>query len=119
LLLDTGAAANQLDSALCQTLASNVRPVLVDTKRNTGADGHHQLTQRGTLPSLVLGPDTWQGLPVQVAPFFQPTSGRALSYQGILGYPFLGQGGLVSFHYGRRQFYHLMPAQNSAIADVS
>lgn len=86
---DTGAAANQLDAALFYTLAPSAQPVLVDTEQNTGVDGHHQFTQRGTLPSLVLGPDIWQDLPVQVALFFQFTSGWALVYQGILGYPFL------------------------------
>ncbi|MGI4735063.1 MAG: retropepsin-like aspartic protease [Janthinobacterium lividum] len=109
LLLDTGAAANQLDEVLCRTLAPDARPVLVDTEHNTGVDGHRQLTQRGTLPSLVLGPTTWKALPVQVTTLYQPISGRALAYQGILGYPFLSQDGLVSFHYGRQQFYSLTP----------
>jgi hypothetical protein len=111
LLLDTGAATNQLDEVLYQRLPPGVRPVLVGTERNTGADGHQQLTRRGTIPSLVLGADTWQGLPVQVAPLPHPTYGRALAYQGVLGYPFLSQGGRVSFHYGRRQFYHLTLVQ--------
>jgi hypothetical protein len=81
--------------------------VLVDTEQNTEVDGYHQLTQRGRLPR----PDTWQSLPMQVVSFFQPTNGRALAYQCVLGYQFLSQNGLVSFHYGRLQFYYLMPAQ--------
>ena len=109
LLLDTGAAVNQLDAALCQTLAPASRPVLVDTQQNTGVDGHHQRTQRGTLPRLQLGPVTWHDLPVQVASLASPTDGRVTAYQGLLGYPFLSQDGLVSFHYGRRQFYRLTP----------
>jgi hypothetical protein len=48
---------------------------------------------------------------MQVVSFFQPTNGRALAYQCVLGYQFLSQNGLVSFHYGRLQFYYLMPAQ--------
>jgi len=110
LLLDTGAATNQLDAALCQALAPSTRPVLNGTERNTGADGRHQLTQRGTLPRLLLGPTTWRDLPVQVVPLVQPT-GRALAYRGLLGYPFLSQDKLVSFHYSRRQFYSLTPKQ--------
>jgi predicted aspartyl protease len=110
LLLDTGAATNQLDVALCQALAPGTRPVLSGTERNTGADGHHQLTQRGTLPYLLLGANTWHDLPMQVVPLVAP-AGRALAYRGLLGYPFLSQDKLVSFHYGRRQFFSLTPKQ--------
>lgn len=110
LLLDTGAATNQLESAICQRLAPGVRPVLIDTEQNTGVDGHHQLTQRGKIPSLLLGSTTWHDLPVQVTPPIKPSSGsRPPAYHGLLGFPFLSQDGLVSFHYGRRQFYKLIP----------
>lgn len=111
LLLDTGAATNQLAAALCQRLAPDIRPVLSGTERNTGADGHHQLTQRGTLPSLLLGSTTWHDLPVQLASYPPTPDGRSPAYQGLLGFPFLSQDGLVSFHYGRRQFYKLNAAQ--------
>jgi predicted aspartyl protease len=111
LLLDTGAATNQLAAALCQRLAPDARPVLVDTEQNTGADGHHQLTQRGTLPNLLLGSTTWHDLPVQLATYPQPAGGQPPAYQGLLGFPFLSQDGLVSFHYGRRQFYKLTPTK--------
>jgi predicted aspartyl protease len=109
LLLDTGAATNQLESAICQRLAPSIRPVLIDTEQNTGVDGHHQITQRGKLPSLLLGSTTWHDLPVQITPPIKPIGGRPLAYRGLLGFPFLSQDGLVSFHYGRRQFYKLIP----------
>jgi hypothetical protein len=60
LLLDTGSVGDNLDAAFCQTLAPANRPVRQGTDYTTGASGQCQLTQLGTLPSLVLGEVTWQ-----------------------------------------------------------
>lgn len=108
LLLDTGASVNQLDATLCQTLAPSERPATTGSEQNTGANGHHQITQRGTLPNLLLGSNTWHSLPIQVAMLAQPVGGRVPAYQGILGFPFLSQDRVISFHYGRQQFYSLV-----------
>lgn len=108
LLLDTGAMGNNLDAAFSQGLAPAVRPRVLGADRLVGTSSH-QPAQRAVLPELQLPPTAWYNLPVLLAPPARPSSGRALSYQGILGYPFLSQDGVVSFHYGRRQFYSLTP----------
>jgi hypothetical protein len=65
--------------------------------------------QRAILHELKLPPTAWLDLPVVLAKLAQPTSGPALPYQGVLGFAFLSQHVVVSFHYGRRQFYTLTP----------
>jgi|GEM_PF-3419411 len=109
LLLDTGSVTDELDATFCQKLAPASRPVLHGTDFTTGANGQRQLTQRGQIPSLLLGETNWERIPVQIFRFAQPASGQALPYQGILGHPFLLQQQVVSFHYGRRQLYSLVP----------
>ncbi len=109
LLLDTGSVTDDLDATFCQTLAPASRPVLRGADFTTGANGQRQPTQTGQLPSLTLGEADWQRIPVQVFPFAQPASGRALPYQGVLGHPFLLQQQVFSFHYGRHQLYMLTP----------
>ncbi|WP_198172767.1 pepsin/retropepsin-like aspartic protease family protein [Hymenobacter ginkgonis] len=110
LMLDTGAAASNLDTAFCQTLAPADQPTSGRREPIAGSDNHQQLAHQGTLPTLLLGSTTWQNLPVVVFPLSQPVSGRALGYQGILGYPFFIQHKVISFHYGRQQFYSLTPS---------
>ncbi|MGI4835954.1 MAG: hypothetical protein ACRYFK_21075 [Janthinobacterium lividum] len=63
------------------------------------------------LPSLRVGTTEWRNLPVVLAPPVRYHSGKALPYQGILGGFFLSQEPLVSFHYGRGQFYFLTPTR--------
>lgn len=110
MLLDTGAANNDLDAAFCQKLAPRERPTQLGTEPITGSDGHQQLAQRGVLPTLVLENITWKAASILVFPYVRPITGRTLAYQGVLGFPFLSQDQIVSFHYGRRQFYSLTPA---------
>ena len=107
LLLDTGAANNDLDAAFCQTLAPREQPTRLGSELVTGSDGHQQVAQRGVLPTLVLENTTWKAAPVVIFPYARPITGRALAYQGTLGFPFLSQDQVISFHYGRRQFYSL------------
>lgn len=109
LLLDTGAPTNQLDTSFCRTLAPPYRPRPGAAEPLTGADGHRQLVRRSVLPEVVVGEIGWHSLPVMLAEFARPASGQPLPYQGVLGYPFLSQDKLVSFHYGRQQFYSLVP----------
>ena len=109
LLLDTGAVTDDFDAAFCQGLPRTAQPVLSGTDPITGADGHAQLAQVGHLPSLRLGTELWQRTPVKVFAFAQPRSGQPLAYQGTLGYPYLLQLQVFSFHYGRQQLYTLTP----------
>jgi hypothetical protein len=109
LLLDTGSVRDDLDATFCQTLAPANRPVVQGTDFTTGASGQRQRTQLGTLPSLVLGQETWEQIPVQVVRYAQPTKGGTLAYQGTLGHPYLLQLQVFSFHYGRQQLYTLKP----------
>lgn len=109
LVLDTGAALNSLDLAFIQQLAPAQRPRLLGTTEPYVGLGGQQQAQRATLPELILPPTAWHGLPVVLAKLAKPASGRALPYQGILGFTFLSQNMVVSFHYGRRQFYTLTP----------
>lgn len=109
LLLDTGAMTNSLDVAFVQQLAPAQRPRLLGTTEPYIGLGGQQQAQRATLPELILPPTAWHGLPVVLAKLAKPASGRALPYQGILGFTFLSQNVIVSFHYGRRQFYTLTP----------
>ena len=108
-LLDTGAATNQLDARFCRTLAPADRPTAQGTAPLTGSDGHPQVAQVGILPEVVLAGTAWRQMPVQVLAFARPASGRPLAYQGTLGFPFLSQDHVISFHYGRQQFYTLTP----------
>lgn len=109
LVLDTGATLNSLDLAFVQQLAPAQRPRQLGTTEPYVGLGGQQQAQRATLPELVLPPTAWRGLPVVLAKLAKPTSGRPLPYQGILGFTFLSQNVVVSFHYGRRQFYTLTP----------
>lgn len=108
-LLDTGAGANHLDQDLSRTLPATDQPRLTGTDQAWGTAGPAQIVRQAILPRLQLGATAWQGLLVMLGSFARPSSGRPLPYQGILGYPFLSQDSLVSFHYGRRQFYVLSP----------
>jgi hypothetical protein len=114
LLLDTGSAANQLDTTFCRTLVPPYRPRPGAVEPSTGADGHRQLVRRSVLPEVVVGEIGWHSLPVLLAGFARPANGQPLPYQGILGYPFLSQDKVVSFHYGRQQFYSLVPTLPSS-----
>ena len=110
LVLDTGAQSISLDLTFVQQLAPAQRPRLLGgTEPFTGVGGGQQQGQRAVLPELILPPTAWRELPVVLAKLAQPTSGPALPYQGILGFAFLSQSAVVSFHYGRRQFYALTP----------
>ena len=108
-LLDTGAGTNHLDQALSRTLPATDQPHVTGTDQAWGAAGPAQAVRQAILPRLQLGATEWKGLPVALTSLARPSSGRPLPYQGILGYPFLSQDGLVSFHYGRQQFYVLSP----------
>ena len=110
LVLDTGAQSISLDLAFVQQLPPTQRPRLLGgTEPLTGVGGGQQQVQRAVLPKLILPPTSWRELPVVLVKLAQPTSGSALPYQGILGFAFLSQNAVVSFHYGRRQFYSLTP----------
>ncbi|TDN38274.1 pepsin/retropepsin-like aspartic protease family protein [Hymenobacter sp. UV11] len=115
-LLDTGAADNQLDTTFCRTLPLPDRPQPGAAEPSTGADGHRQLVRRSMLREAVVGETSWQGMPVQLAAFARPANGQPLPYQGVLGFPYLSQDKLVSFHYGRQQFYALVPTRTTAPA---
>ncbi|MDO7885985.1 retropepsin-like aspartic protease [Hymenobacter cheonanensis] len=108
LLLDTGAMANNLDAAFSQRLPAPARPRVLGSEVMIGAAGR-QAAQRALLPFLTVGGNDWHDLPVVLATLARPSSGRALPYQGVLGFSFLSQDVVVSFHYGRRQFYSLQP----------
>lgn len=108
LLLDTGAMANNLDATFSQHLPATMRPRVLGSEVMIGAAGQ-QAAQRARLPFLRVGENDWHGLPVILATMARPSSGRALPYQGVLGFPFLSQDVLVSFHYGRHKFYALTP----------
>lgn len=113
LLLDTGAMANTLDLAFTQRLAPAQRPRLLGTTEPYVGLGGQQQAQRAILHELILPPTAWYELPVVLAKLALPLSGRALPYQGILGFAFLSQNIIVSFHYGRRQFYTLTPKRRA------
>lgn len=108
LLLDTGARDSSLDADFAQNLRVGTRPT--GTRRETLlTPGGRVAAQRATLPTLLVGTTEWQNLPLVLAPSVHYQSGRALPYQGVLGETFLSQEPLVSFHFGRRQFYTLTP----------
>jgi hypothetical protein len=110
LLLDTGAMGNNLDATFSQRLPAATRPRVLGTEVVIGAAGR-QAAQRARLPILRVGESDWHDLPIVLATLARPSSGRALPYQGVLGFSFLSQDVIVSFHYGRRQFYTLQPAK--------
>jgi hypothetical protein len=109
LMLDTGAMTNSLDLAFVEQLAPAVRPRLLGSREPFTGLGGQQQVQRAMLHELRLPPTTWQELPVMLVRLARPSSGRTLPYQGILGATFLGQDGVVSFHYGRQKFYTVAP----------
>ncbi|MGI4735062.1 MAG: retropepsin-like aspartic protease [Janthinobacterium lividum] len=110
LLLDTGARDNVLDADFAHNLRVGTRPT--GTRRETLlTPGGRVAAQRATLPALQVGTTEWRNLPLVLAPPVHYQSGRALPYQGVLGESFLSQEPLVSFHYGRQQFYTLTPKQ--------
>jgi hypothetical protein len=108
LLLDTGATANNFDAAFSRRLPPAMRPKMLGAEAMLGVAGQ-QAAQRARLPLLHVGKDDWHDLPVVLMAMARPSSGRPLPYQGILGFTFLCQDVLVSFHYGRHQFYALTP----------
>jgi hypothetical protein len=108
LLLDTGAMGNNLDATFSQSLPAAARPQVLGREVLIGTAGQ-QAAQRARLPVLQVGHTEWADLPVLLTTLARPSSGRALPYDGVLGFPFLQQDVLVSFHYGRRQFYTLTP----------
>jgi predicted aspartyl protease len=106
LLLDTGARDNYLDTDFAQSLPAGTRPT--GAQRETVlAPGGRVAAQRARLPILRVGTTEWRGLAVLLAPPVRYLSGRQLPYQGVLGESFLSQQPLVSFHFGRQQFYVL------------
>lgn len=108
LLLDTGAQDTSLDADFAQNLRPGARPT--GTQREVLlAPGGRVVAQRAKLPALQVGTTTWRAVPVVLAPAIRYQSGRALPYQGVLGASFLSKEPLVSFHFGRRQFYFLTP----------
>ncbi|MBJ6141763.1 aspartyl protease family protein [Hymenobacter sp. BT559] len=117
LLLDTGATSNSLDAAFVQQLAPELRPRLLgSTQPFAGVGSGAQQAPQAILSELRLPPTAWRELPVMLVKFARPVSGLALPYQGILGYVFLAhssQSGVISFHYGRQQFYWLTPRRPS------
>lgn len=108
-LLDTGSGTNHLNQALSRTLPAADQPRVTGTDQIWGTAGLAQVVRQAILPRLQLGATEWKGMLVALTTLARPSSGRPLPYQGILGYPFLSQDSLVSFHYGRRQFYVLTP----------
>lgn len=106
LLLDTGAMSNNFDVAFTQRLPAATRPRVVGSEVVIGAAGQ-QAAQRARLPKLTVGGNDWHNLPVVLTPLARPSSGRALPYQGVLGFPFLSQDVVISFHYGQQKFYTL------------
>jgi predicted aspartyl protease len=110
LLLDTGAQDNSLDADFAQNLRVGTRPT--GSKRETLlAPGGRVAARRAILPVLQVGTREWRNIPLVLAPPVHYQSGRALPYQGVLGEAFLRQEPLVSFHFGRRQFYFLTPSK--------
>jgi predicted aspartyl protease len=110
LLLDTGAQDNSLDADFAQQLRAGTRPTV--TRRETLlAPGGRVTAQRAILPVLQVGTRKWRNIPLVLAPPVRYQSGRALPYQGVLGESFWSQEPLVSFHFGRRQFYFLTPTK--------
>ncbi len=108
LLLDTGAQDNSLDADFAQNLRVGTRPT--GSKRETLlAPGGRVTAQRAILPALQVGTRAWRNIPLVLASPVHYQSGHALPYQGVLGEAFLRQEPLVSFHFGRRQFYLLTP----------
>lgn len=108
LLLDTGSGDNHLDADFAQHLAAATRPKTT-TRETLLTPSGRVAAQRATLPQLQVGATRWQNLPVVLAPPVHYQSGRALPYQGVLGNGFFRHDQLVSFHYGRQQFYRLVP----------
>lgn len=110
LLLDTGAQDNSLDADFAQNLRVGTRPTSL--KRETLlAPGGRIAARRAVLPVLQVGTREWKNTPLLLAPPVHYQSGRALPYQGVLGAAFLSREPLVSFHFGRRQFYLLTPSK--------
>jgi predicted aspartyl protease len=110
LLLDTGAQDNSLDADFAQNLPVGARPT--GTQREILlAPGGRVAARRAKLPALQVGTSKWRGVPLVLAPPVRYQSGRALPYQGVLGASFLSREPLVSFHFGRRQFYFLTPTK--------
>jgi predicted aspartyl protease len=110
LLLDTGAQDNSLDADFAQNLRVGTRPT--GSQRETLlAPGGRVAARRAILPVLQVGTSEWRNLPLVLAPPVHYQSGRALPYQGVLGEAFLSQEPLISFHFGRRQFYFLTPSK--------
>lgn len=108
LLLDTGARDSSLNTDLAQNLPAGARPT--GARREMAlAPGGRVAAQRARLPLLRVGATTWRNLPVLLLPPVRYRSGRQLPYQGVLGNSFFSHGPLVSFHFGRRQFYWLRP----------
>ena len=108
LVLDTGARENLLDADLAQNLPRRFQPTGAQLETVVGPAGRIA-ARRAFLPLLVVGTTEWRSVPVLLTAPVRYRSGRALPYQGILGGTFLSQEGLVSFHFGRQQFYFLMP----------
>jgi predicted aspartyl protease len=107
-LLDTGAQDNALDADFAQHLRAGTRPI--GTQRETLlVPGGRVVARRALLPVLQVGSSIWRNTPLVLAPSVAYQSGRVLPYQGVLGEAFLGQAPLVSFHFGRQQFYFLTP----------
>jgi hypothetical protein len=112
-VLDTGATLNSLDIAFVQQLAPAQRPRLLgSTQSFAGVGGGAQQAARAIIHELRLPPTAWYELPVVLTNLARPANGQALPYQGILGYVFLSQNAVISFHYGRRQFYALTPKRS-------
>lgn len=106
LLLDTGARGSYLDADVAQALPAGARPV--GTRRETVlAPGGRVTARRALLPTLHVGTTEWRALQVLLLPPVRYQSGRRLPYQGVLGGAFFSQQPLVSFHFGRQQFYVL------------
>jgi predicted aspartyl protease len=107
-LLDTGAQDNSLDADFAQHLRVGTRPT--GSQRETLlVPGGRVTAQRATLPALQVGSRQWRNVLLVLAPPVHYQSGQALPYQGVLGESFLSKEPLVSFHFGRRQFYTLTP----------
>ncbi|MGI4834948.1 MAG: retropepsin-like aspartic protease [Janthinobacterium lividum] len=110
LLLDTGARQNLLDADLARALPAGTRPTGAQPETVVGPAGR-VAAQRAFLPKLQVGTAEWRRVPMLLTAPVRYQNGQALPYQGVLGGTFLSQEPLVSFHYGRRQFYFLTPAR--------
>ena len=108
LLLDTGARQSVLDADLAAHLPARLRPRGSQAELIIGPAGQ-VAARRAQLPQLQVGATEWRNLPVLLTAPVRYQSGRTLPYQGILGGSFLSQEPLVSFHFGRQQFYSLTP----------